>query len=82
MNIEILRLDGKRLLELELVRGVDHDEVEPLEDRDERDLRFLPGEWTTLSADCVLAASLQVARTNLRYIRASRSRTVAKRWAV
>ena len=45
---EVVRLDGERLLELELVRGVDHDEVEALQDRDKRDLGLLPGEGAAL----------------------------------
>ena len=48
VDVEVVGLDGERLLELELVRGVDHDEVEALQDGDERDLHLLPGEGTTL----------------------------------
>ena len=33
-----MRLDGERLLVLELVRRVEHDEVEALQDGDERKL--------------------------------------------
>ena len=55
---EVVGLDGERLLELELVRGVDHDEIEALQDRDKRDLRFLPGEWTALYKAAAAAVSV------------------------
>ena len=48
VNEEVLGLDGERLLELELVRGVVHDEIETLKDGDERELRFLPCERAAL----------------------------------
>ena len=48
VDVELVGLDGERLLDLELVRGVVHDEVEALQDRDERDLRLLPGERPAL----------------------------------
>lgn len=45
---EVLRLDAQRLLHLQHVRRVVHDEVEVLEDRHERDLGFLPRERAAL----------------------------------
>ena len=48
MDVEVVRLDGERLLELELVRRVVHVEIEILEDGDEDKLDFLPREGATL----------------------------------
>lgn len=45
---EVLRLDAQRLLHLQLVRGVVHDEVEVLEDRHEGNLGLLPRERAAL----------------------------------
>ena len=46
--VEIVGLDGERLLDLELVRGVVHDEVEALQDGHERELCLLPCELVAL----------------------------------
>ena len=45
---EVVGLDGERLLDLELVRRVVHDEVEPPEDCHKCDLDLLPRERTAL----------------------------------
>lgn len=44
MDEEVRRLDGKGLLELELIGGVVQDEVELLQEFRESDDGFLPGE--------------------------------------
>ncbi len=51
MDEEVVGLDGERLLELELVRRVVHDEIEALEDCDKSNLNFLPGEGSALYYD-------------------------------
>ena len=50
MDVEVVRLDGKRLLELEFVGGVAHNEVEPLQNGDHCELDFLPRKRATLQS--------------------------------
>lgn len=57
MDVEAIGLDGQCLLVLEVVCWVLHDNVEPLQDVDEDDLDFLPGEGATLEIRAVSASS-------------------------
>ena len=53
MDVEIVRLDGERLLDLEFVCRVVHVELEVLEHGDKSELCLLPCEWTALRIDRV-----------------------------
>ena len=48
MTIKVIRLDGERLLDVELVLWVGELEVELLEDHDEGEGAFLPGKCPAL----------------------------------
>ncbi len=61
-DVKVLWFDAERLLELELVVGVVHDQVEVLEDRHQRDLAFLPGESATLRKRGSFSRDLLVVR--------------------
>ena len=48
VDVEVVRLDRQGLLELKLVCRIAHDEIKALEDGDECELYFLPGEGAAL----------------------------------